>query len=72
MKARYDLYRDAKSWGQSKTLYEVGADYVFTKNLQLNVEYARVNERSQHTYLTTTGTEHYNYNMVDVELDVRF
>ena len=72
VKARYDLYRDAKSWGQSKTLYEVGADYVFTKNLQLNVEYARVNERSQHTYLTTTGTEHYNYNMVDVELDVRF
>ena len=35
---------------------------MFTKNLQLNVEYARVNERATHS----------NYNMVDVELDFRF
>jgi hypothetical protein len=62
VKARYDVYRDQKSWGTSKTFYEVGADYVFTKNLQLNVEYARVNERSSDS----------NYNMVDVELDFRF
>lgn len=62
VKARYDLYRSAKTWGSSKTFYEVGADYLFTKNLQLNVEYARVNERASHS----------NYNLVDVELDIRF
>jgi hypothetical protein len=44
-------------------MYEVGADYVFTKNLQVNLEYARVNDR--------TAANH-NYNMVDVELDFRF
>ena len=63
VKARYDLYREAKEWGQSKTMYEVGADYVFTKNLQVNLEYAHVNDR--------TAANH-NYNMVDVELDFRF
>ncbi len=62
VKARYDLYRSQKDWVTSKTLYEVGADYVFTKNLQLNIEYARVNERATNA----------NYNMVDVELDFKF
>ena len=62
VKARYDLYRDEKTWNSSKTYYEVGADYVFTKNLQVNVEYARVNERATHD----------NYNLIDVELDFRF
>ncbi len=61
-KARYDLYRDQKTWGSSKTFYEVGADYLLSKNLQVNLEYARVNERATHT----------SYNMVDVELDFRF
>ena len=62
VKARYDVYRDQKTWGSSKTYYEVGADYLFTKNLQLNLEYARVNERSTHS----------SYNLVDMELDIRF
>lgn len=62
VKARYDLYRDQKDWATSKTFYEIGADYLFTKNLQLNVEYIRADERSQH----------HKYNMVDVQLDVRF
>ena len=62
VKARYDLYRAEKEWGSSKTYYEIGADYLFTKNLQLNVEYARVNERKGD----------FNYNLVDVELDFRF
>ncbi len=66
VKARYDLYREAKEWGQSKTQYEIGADYMFTKNLQLNVEYARVNDR------TIKNADKHNYNMVDVELDFRF
>jgi len=61
-KVRYDVYRDQKTWGSSKTYYEVGADYLFSKNLQVNLEYARVNERATHS----------NYNLVDVELDFRF
>ena len=63
VKARYDLYREAKEWGRAKTFYEVGADYMFTKNLQINLEYAHVNDRS---------LEKSDYNMVDVELDFRF
>ena len=62
-KARYNLYRPAKEWTSSKTMYEVGLNYIFTKNLQLNMEYARVNDR--------TLTKH-NYNFVDVQLDFRF
>jgi len=61
-KARYNLYRQSKEWSTSKTMYEVGLNYFFTKNLQLNMEYARVNERASHD----------NYNFVDVELDFRF
>ena len=62
-KARYDLYREAKEWEQSKTYYEIGVNYLFTKRLQLNVEYARVNDRTQ---------DKHNYNLVDVQLDFRF
>lgn len=61
-KARYDCYRDQKTWDSSKTFYEVGANYMFNKNVQLNLEYARVNERATHQ----------SYNLVDVELDFRF
>ena len=63
VKARYDLYRDRKDWDTSKTFYEIGADYVFNKYVQLNIEYARVNDRS---------LEKHGYNMVDVGLDFKF
>ena len=77
-KARYQCYRQDKSWnsseivygngtkytyGGSKTMYEVGLNYFFTKNLQMNFEYGRVNER--------TLAKH-DYNFVDLELDFRF
>jgi len=62
-KARYQCYRVAKEWGSSKSMYEVGLNYYFTKNLQLNVEYARVNDRN---------LAKQNYNFVDAELDFRF
>ena len=62
-KARYQTYRDNKEWNRAKTMYEVGLNYFFTKNLQINAEYARVNDRS---------LEKHNYNFVDVELDFRF
>ena len=66
LKARYDLYRDSKTWSSSKTFYEIGADYVFTKNLQINIEYALVNDR------TISNIDKHNYNLIDVELDFRF
>jgi hypothetical protein len=44
-------------------MYEIGVNYFFTKNLQMNFEYARVNERS---------LAKPNYNFVDLELDFRF
>lgn len=61
-KARYDVYRSEKTRESSKTMYEVGADYAFNKNILLFVEYARVNERATHQ----------NYNLVDVQLDFKF
>ena len=61
-KARYQTYRSQKTWNSSKTMYEIGLNYFFTKNLQLNAEYGLVNERSAHK----------NHNFVDVELDFRF
>ncbi len=61
-KARYQTYRPQKEWATSKTMYEVGLNYFFTKNFQLNAEYGLVNERSQHK----------NHNFVDVELSFRF
>jgi len=65
-KARYQCYRPTKEWNSSKTMYEVGLNYYFTKNLQLNAEYARVNDRS------IANPDKHNYNFVDVELDFRF
>lgn len=62
-KARYNVYRDNKQWNRMKTMYEIGANYFFTPKLQLNMEYARVNDR--------TATKH-NYNFFDIELDFRF
>ena len=65
-KARYQCYRDNKEWNRAKSMYEVGFNYFFTKNLQLNFEYARVNDR------TISDPDKHNYNFVDVELDFRF
>lgn len=64
-KARYDLYRNRKEWTTSKTNYEIGLDWFLTKNVQLSMEYARVNDR-------TLAKDKHNYNLVDVELDFRF
>lgn len=63
VKARYDLYRPRAEWGTSKTFYEVGVDYMFVRNLQVNLEYAFVNDRS---------LSHHNYNMVDAQFSFRF
>ena len=65
-KARYQTYRDNKEWNRAKTMYEVGVNYFFTKSLQLNLEYARVNDR------TIANPDKHNYNFVDAQLDFRF
>ena len=64
-KARYQTYRKSKEWDTSLNSCEVGLNYFFTKNLQLNLEYARVNDR-------TLAADKHNYNLVDMELDFRF
>ena len=65
-KARYNLYRKDKTWGNSKTMYEVGLNYFFNKRMQINAEYARVNDRS------IANPDKHDYNFVDVEFDFRF
>ena len=63
VKARFDTYRPRAEWGTSKTYYEVGVDYIFVKNLQINLEYAFVNDRS---------LAHHNYSMIDTQVSFRF
>jgi len=65
-KARYQCYRVMKEWNSSKSMYEIGLNYFFTKNLQMNFEYARVNDR------TIAPSDKHNYNFVDLELAFRF
>ena len=62
-KARYESYRNMATWASSVNQVECGLNYFFTKNLELHMEYSRVNDR--------TLAKH-NYNLVDVELDFRF
>ena len=62
-KARYDLYRPQADWHTSKTQYEIGANYWIGKHVMVAAEYARVNDRSLNKS---------NYNMFDLELDVKF
>lgn len=62
-KARYDLYRPTADWSKARTQYEVGLNYVIVKNIQLNAEYALVNDRS---------LSKHNYSMIDAQIDFRF
>lgn len=62
-KARYDMYRPNAEWNKAKTMYEIGVNYLFTKNLQINSEWAFVNDRS---------LAKHNYNIFDIELAFRF
>lgn len=62
-KARYDMYRSTAEWSSTKTMYEVGFNYLFHKNIQINAEWAFVNDRT---------LEKHNYNIADIELCFRF
>lgn len=61
-KARYDLYRKSASWDTSKTNYEVGLNYSFNKNIELQTEYVLVDDRSLEK----------NYSMIDAQLSFKF
>ncbi|WP_253952367.1 porin [Xylanibacter muris] len=63
-KMRYDLYRKSAAWNTSKTFYEVGLNYLFHKNLELQCEYAFVNDRA--------NSMKQNYGMLDFEFCLRF
>ncbi len=69
VKARYDMYRESAEWNTAKTQYEFGFNYLITKNLQFNVEYARVNDKSR---ANRKLSDKHNYDMIDCELDFRF
>lgn len=69
VKARYDTYRESSEWQYAKTYYEIGADYMFSKHIQFNVEYALVNDKSR---ANRKLSDDHNYSMVDCELDFRF
>lgn len=65
VKARYDMYRPTGEWNQSKTQYEIGCNYSFTKNMLISAEYAYTNDRS-------LADGNHNYSVVDVQVDYRF
>lgn len=62
-KARYDFYRPGAEWSSMKTYYEAGLNLLLSRNLQINAEYALVNDRT---------LAHPNRSMADVQLDIRF
>lgn len=62
-KARYDLYRRTARWSDSRTQYEVGLNWLIHKNVEIQTEYALINDRS----MTKS-----NYSMANIELCVRF
>ena len=57
------MYRRNGEWDKSKTMYEIGADYKFSKNIGVTAEYVFVNDRTLNKH---------NYNMADVQLQFRF
>lgn len=64
-KARYDVYRDSASWDRSYTAYDLGLDYMFTRNLVISAIGSYVNDRR-----LAAGS--HNYYMFDVQLSFRF
>jgi predicted porin len=71
-KARYDVYRAEANWSVRKIMYEAGVDYVFGKNLQVSLEYARVNDHQRTFSAKVMNMVKNTYNVVDLELDFRF
>ncbi len=55
IQARWDVYRDQKTWNSAKRIYGLGAEYYFYKNLKLQANYSYVDDRS-----TTVPDRHFN------------
>lgn len=64
-KARYDLYRPAGSWATAKTQYDMGLNYEFHRNLEIQTQYTLVNDRS-------LADGKHNYGILNAQLCVRF
>jgi len=62
-KARYDLYRNTATWSDSRTQYEAGLNFIVNKHIEVQAEYAFVNDKSQMKH---------NYSIADIELCVNF
>lgn len=65
VKGRYDLYRRSATWSDSRTQYEIGVNVLPHANIQIQAEYALINDRTQ-------SSGKHNYSMVDIQLSVRF
>lgn len=63
VKARYDMYQPTGKSDKQKTQYEIGADYLFHKNFQINAEYAFINDKA---------LSDHNYGIFDIEVCFRF
>ncbi|MDO4160859.1 MAG: porin [Prevotellaceae bacterium] len=63
VKARYDMYRSNGEWNSCKTLYDIGLNYLFNRNVQINASYSLVNDRK---------LEEHNYSMFDAQISFRF
>ncbi len=64
-KARYDMYRPRGEWDTSCTRYDVGLNYLFHKNIEIQTQYTLVNDRS-------LEADHHNYSVLNAQLCVRF
>lgn len=62
-KARYDMYQPTGDSSKQITQYEVGLDYLFSKNMQISGEFVHVNNK---------GLVDPNYQMVDIQVGFRF
>lgn len=65
-KARYDMYQPSDGAAKQRTQYDLGLDYVFSKNMEISGIYSYVHNRS------LKGTVSPNYSMFDLELSFRF
>lgn len=46
IRGRYDVYRQSGEWNDAQNVYEIEANYMFTKNLTFALEYALTDKRN--------------------------
>lgn len=62
--AKWDVYRDTKSWASQKSIYALSANYNLCKNLKLQANYSYTRDKAT--------SDDGRYNTFDVQLYVRF